>query len=377
MKNAAGQTDLETLQRRLQLAEAMAMTPTRANTPIGQALYSLAQILSARKAGSLQDEVSAVEKEQRSADLAALGQILQGGDASPEALAAFSNPQYAEMAMMLIADRNKPRDPISVPQGGTLVDPTTFEVVAQGSPRPPSYMYAGIPGVLVNRETMQPVDVMNGGTPNPANPMGISVDPTGTPAPVPAPSIAPSLSDFRETPQQARQRDAEASAERERRVQQERGKAKQEERRRLAESALPDLLQQNEVFMQTLSDPNFAGAVGPMDQVTGRVGALFGSEEGVLGERVDRLASSLILSAASALKGTMSDKDLELLEKNAPGRGSSEKVWRDWYSTEYLPRVNRALRSLDMPELSNPFREKQKGNQKAVEFDDGTKVEFD
>lgn len=95
------------------------------------------------------------------------------------------------------------------------------------------------------------------------------------------------------------------------------------------------------------ADPNFAGAVGPLDAITGRIGEWMGTEEGVLGGEVQRLTNKLVTDAVSAWKGAISEKELQFFKESVPGRGSSPATWKHWYEFEFLPRLERvkAIRS--------------------------------
>jgi len=100
----------------------------------------------------------------------------------------------------------------------------------------------------------------------------------------------------------------------------------------------------NDQFFAALSDPNLAGAVGLADQYTGAIGAQFGSEEGVLGKRLLRLSSELVLEAAGNLKGALSDRDIKFLQDTQPKLSDGPAVWRDWYNNNWLPKYNAALK---------------------------------
>jgi hypothetical protein len=394
MNAMTGQTPLEVLQRRMQLAEAMAYGPQQqSNGPVGAGLRGLAQILAARNANKLGVEVAETEKAQRASDLALAQAIFggQGGDISQ-----FSDPQLAMAALEWQARQNAPRDPVRMKPGEVLLDPSDYSVLAEGPAAPPSFVGGtGIDGVLFDKSSMRPYDVMSGRyldgggqapqgvqglaelmTPpvNPANPMGVNVA-----APSVGGSGMPSVADRYETPQQARERDREAAVQQTRDAEQARMEVKKEAERAANIAAQPDLEVQNQIFLDTINDPNFSGAVGMIDQITGRIGAQFGRPEGVLGERVSRLATSMVLKAAESLSGAMSDKDIELLQETAPGRGDSPEVWRDWYSTEYLPRVNAGRQQLGLPKFDDPFkigRAPVKGKRQVMKYEDGTEVEY-
>lgn len=391
---ATGQTPLSELKRRMELAQFMATTPRQANTPLGGGLMSLAQALTARQATKMGAEVEEAEKQQRASDLALAQAIFggQGGDVSQ-----FNDPRLAMAALEWQAQQNAPKAPVRMKPGEVLLDPSDYSVLAQGPAAPPSFIGGtGIDGVLFDKSSMRPYDVMSGryldgggqvpqgvqglaevmtAPPvNPANPMGVNVA-----APSVGGSGIPSVADRYESPQQARTRDREAAVQQAGDAEKAKMDVKKQAEREANIAAQPDLEVQNQIFLDTINDPNFAGAVGMIDQITGRIGAQFGRPEGVLGERVSRLATSMVLKAAESLSGAMSDKDIELLQETAPGRGDSPEVWRDWYSTEYLPRVNAGRQQLGLPKFDDPFkigRAPVKGKRQVMKFEDGTEVEF-
>ncbi len=382
--NATGQTPLIELQRRLALAQQMAQNPGESATPAGAALRGLAQILAARNAGKLTTEIDTEQKAQQQADLAAL-QALYAGQ-QPD-IAAFNDPRMAALALQYITEQNAPKSPVALGPGEVLLDPTTYEQLASGGPAPPRMVATGVPGMLYDQSSGNLVDTLAAvmtGTPGAgtvANPMGVNID-----APQGAPAAVPGAGGWRETPGQERAAQADIAAqgrEDAARLARETARANKEaeveiareEQKRQNLAAQPDLETQNQIFLDTITDPNFEGAVGWMDNLTGRVGEQFGSKEGVLGARVGRLGSTLVLQAAQSLSGALSDRDIQLLMESAPGRASSPQTWRDWYSTEYLPRINAGRKKLGLPGFADPFKEgKQSGR---LQFDDGTEVQFE
>lgn len=111
-----------------------------------------------------------------------------------------------------------------------------------------------------------------------------------------------------------------------------------------AKQGLIDLDGALETFESLINDPNFEGAVGPIDQYTASAGAAMETKEGLLNKKALRASKKLVQDAASALSGSISDADLLLLEQSAPSVGDSAGVWRDWYETEYKPLIERSKR---------------------------------
>lgn len=105
-----------------------------------------------------------------------------------------------------------------------------------------------------------------------------------------------------------------------------------------------------------MADPNFDASVGFIDQFTGRIGEKFGSEEGVLGGQVTRMANQLVTDAVSAWKGAISERELDFFKESVPGRGSSASTWRHWYQNEFLPR-QRLVERVASGETFNPTPE--------------------
>lgn len=95
-------------------------------------------------------------------------------------------------------------------------------------------------------------------------------------------------------------------------------------------------------LLRILGDPNFSGAVGPVDALWGKyIGEPMGTKSGVLGGEVERVANSLVSEAADKWKGAISEKELDMFKASVPGRGSSPETWDHWYQNEYLPRKQR------------------------------------
>lgn len=112
------------------------------------------------------------------------------------------------------------------------------------------------------------------------------------------------------------------------------------------EEEISKLANRESQLTRILQDPNFESAVGPIDALTGRMGEALGTEEGVLGGEVQRLANSLVREAASTWKGAISEKELELFRESVPSRSNSPATWRSWFENEYLPMKRRAEQRL-------------------------------
>ena len=143
--NQTGQTDLETLRRRLALAETIGATNRQGNTPIGTALYGLAQVLSARNANKLAGEVAGAEQAQRADSYAKLGSIMealnearQSGQPIPPGLmeqaGQIADPQIAGLAAALYG---RAMEPAQAMERKTYTDPTGIvRYRDDGSPLP-------------------------------------------------------------------------------------------------------------------------------------------------------------------------------------------------------------------------------------------------
>lgn len=94
-----------------------------------------------------------------------------------------------------------------------------------------------------------------------------------------------------------------------------------------------------------MSNPDFDASVGAVDNLTGRIGQLWGSEEGELGAQASRLMTELITQAASTWKGAISERELDLFINSAPSRSTSANGWRKWYQEEFLPRKRQIERT--------------------------------
>lgn len=119
-------------------------------------------------------------------------------------------------------------------------------------------------------------------------------------------------------------------------------------------------------FAQTLSDSNASGATGVEGVITGNLGRLTGSQEGVLKARIERQSRKMVLQAAEALKGTMSDGDVRLLEETMPKGSDDIAIWEDWYQQEFVPTVRSSsiaagidFESLGIPLSIGPQKEQE------------------
>lgn len=124
-----GQTSLDELRRRMELAQIMSATPRQSNTAVGGGLMALAQAFAGRKAAKMGDEVAVMEQQQRAADFEKLGAILnqQGGDYS--AVGQLQDPRMQELALALMAQKNQPgefrtyKDPTGITRDAMTGDP--------------------------------------------------------------------------------------------------------------------------------------------------------------------------------------------------------------------------------------------------------------
>lgn len=93
-----------------------------------------------------------------------------------------------------------------------------------------------------------------------------------------------------------------------------------------------------------ITNPAFSGAVGIIDKFTGKVGAQFGSEEGLLSRKAERMTSQLVTKTIKSLGANPSDRDMETVYKTIPSVGDSPEVWEDWYNNEFVPTINARAR---------------------------------
>lgn len=184
---ATGQTDLDTLRLRQQLALSMFNQPRQSSSPLGAGLEGLAKVLSARNVNKTSEQANLFEKEERGKDMAALSRILAERESDPSQLGNISDPRLQELAMSLMAKRAEPKSPIRARPGDTFLNPDTLEPVATGGPAKPDLKPTGVPGIFMDANSRNLVDAFGN---------------------------EHSLSEFRETPEQKRQRDLEAQVKR-------------------------------------------------------------------------------------------------------------------------------------------------------------------
>lgn len=94
---------------------------------------------------------------------------------------------------------------------------------------------------------------------------------------------------------------------------------------------------QNMEIQRIINDPDFDQAVGLLDQYTGKIGAQFGSKQGVLMKDAEKISNALTTSKVSDWKGAISDKELDFFKAGVPQVGDGPDVWRSWYINQYIP----------------------------------------
>ena len=94
---------------------------------------------------------------------------------------------------------------------------------------------------------------------------------------------------------------------------------------------------------QVLTNENFRGAVGPVDQWTGGVGGWFGTDDGRARGDAERFIAEEVLDASGKLKGAISEAEWPRLESTRPELGDHPSIWVDWY-----------MNVLDATEINNP-----------------------
>lgn len=107
--------------------------------------------------------------------------------------------------------------------------------------------------------------------------------------------------------------------------------------RAAGERTLIGLQSKEDQLTKMMNDPDFDDAVGPIDALTGRLGQMWGSDEGTLGKRAQFMANQLVTAAVADWKGAISERELSFFQNSAPKRGDSSTVWRDWYQNIFLP----------------------------------------
>jgi len=103
-----------------------------------------------------------------------------------------------------------------------------------------------------------------------------------------------------------------------------------------------------------LADPSFESSVGALDAITGRIGEMFGSDEGVLGGEVERVSNNLVTEVVKSWKGAISERELDFFQNSVPGRTSSPETWRRWFKNEFLPRKQLMARVASGEVFSDP-----------------------
>lgn len=86
-----------------------------------------------------------------------------------------------------------------------------------------------------------------------------------------------------------------------------------------------------------MANPDFSGGVGLLDQFTGRVGAQFGSDEGLITKEANYISNSLTRSSVADWKGAISNAELNFFKDSVPQAGDGAAVWEHWYETYYKP----------------------------------------
>ena len=109
-------------------------------------------------------------------------------------------------------------------------------------------------------------------------------------------------------------------------------------------------------FSRTLNDPGIDKATGLTGYIQGAVGMKTGSDAGVLAARIERQSKGLVLQAADAMKGTLTDRDITFLEGTKPSRSDDIAIWKDWYANDFIPLVKQraAENGIDFNSLGLP-----------------------
>jgi len=86
-----------------------------------------------------------------------------------------------------------------------------------------------------------------------------------------------------------------------------------------------------------MDNPDFEGGVGLADQYTGKIGAQFGTKEGIVSKQATFISNALTRSSVADWKGAISEKELVFFQSGVPQPGDGPEVWRMWYRDFYLP----------------------------------------
>lgn len=109
-------------------------------------------------------------------------------------------------------------------------------------------------------------------------------------------------------------------------------------------------------FVQTLQDPEAESATGLTGMIEGGVGRMTGSKAGVLKARLSRYSTAIVLQAAEALSGAMSDGDIALLKSTMPKDSDDVAIWQDWYESDLVPtlKTNAKKKGVEFSTLGVP-----------------------
>lgn len=93
-------------------------------------------------------------------------------------------------------------------------------------------------------------------------------------------------------------------------------------------------------FAATLSSPNFADAVGLLDNLTTTIGGLWGSEDAQLNNKINRQSKSFVIKMAKSLGANPTDRDMKILLESIPSTWQQPEDWHNWFNDEAVPIFN-------------------------------------
>lgn len=80
-----------------------------------------------------------------------------------------------------------------------------------------------------------------------------------------------------------------------------------------------------------VASDDFDGSVGFFDAITGRIGQIFETDEGIAGRTAEMLANNLVLNQAQYFKGNLNETEILILQDSVPKRSDGDDIWRRWF----------------------------------------------
>lgn len=82
-----------------------------------------------------------------------------------------------------------------------------------------------------------------------------------------------------------------------------------------------------------LNTEGFEDAVGPVDNITAKIGGLFDSDSSRVRGNAERFIQEEILGQSEKMKGAITEKEWPRLERTRPSTSDHPSQWVDWYMT--------------------------------------------